>query len=93
MTGPVVPSLAGTAGREPGPLAGKRFVITGTLSSMSRDAAIEAIESHGGKVTGSVSKNTSFVVFGGDPGSKLARAEALGIPVLDEAAFRRLIGL
>jgi DNA ligase (NAD+) len=69
------------------------FVITGTLSSMSRDGATEAIESRGGKVTGSLSKKTSYVVAGADPGSKLARAEALGIRVLDEAAFRRLIGL
>jgi DNA ligase (NAD+) len=93
MTGPVVSSMAGTAGHEPGPLAGEMFVITGTLSSMSRDAATEAIESRGGKVTGSLSKKTSYVVAGADPGSKLARAEALGIRVLDEAAFRRLIGL
>lgn len=87
MTGPVMPR------DEPGPLTGKTFVITGTLSSMSREAATEAIESGGGKVTGSVSKKTSYLVSGADPGSKLARAERLEIPVLDEAAFRRLIGL
>jgi DNA ligase (NAD+) len=75
----------------PRPLAGKTFVLTGTLPAMTREEAEAAIAALGGKVTGSVSKKTSFVVAGADPGSKLARAEALGVPVLDEAAFLRLI--
>ena len=77
----------------PGPLSGKTFVLTGTLNTMSREDATEAIESRGGKVTGSVSKKTSYVVAGTDPGSKLAKAESLGISLLDEAAFRNLLGL
>jgi DNA ligase (NAD+) len=81
------------AAQPPGPLSGKTFVLTGTLSSMSREAATEAIQSLGGKVTGSVSKKTGYVVAGADPGSKLAKAETLGVRVLDEAAFRKLVGL
>jgi DNA ligase (NAD+) len=77
----------------PGPLSGKTFVLTGTLPTMTREAATEAIVSCGGKVTGSVSKKTDYVVVGTDAGSKLAKAEALGISVLDEAAFRNLVGL
>ncbi len=77
----------------PGPLSGKAFVLTGTLSTMSREAAIEAIQSRGGKVTGSVSKKTDYVVLGADAGSKLAKAQALGISILDETAFRNLLGL
>src|SRR5581483_8815188 len=83
--------IAADAG--PGPLTGKTFVLTGTLPSMSREAATEAIESRGGKVSGSVSKKTHFFVAGADPGSKLAKAESLGVQVLDEAAFRALLGL
>ena len=82
-----------TAASAPGPLSGKTFVLTGTLPTMSREAATEAIQSLGGKVTSSVSKKTDHVVAGADPGSKLAKAEALGISVLDEAAFRKLVGL
>ena len=82
-----------TAVSAPGPLSGKTFVLTGALPTMSREAATEAIQSLGGKVTGSVSKKTDHVVAGADPGSKLAKAEALGISVLDEAAFRKLVGL
>ena len=77
----------------PGPLSGKTFVLTGTLQSLSREQATEAIQSLGGKVAGSVSKKTSYVVAGSDPGSKLAKAESLGVRVLDEAAFRVLTGL
>jgi DNA ligase (NAD+) len=73
------------------PLAGKNFVLTGTLVGMGREAAEAAITGQGGKVTGSVSRKTSFVVAGADPGSKLAKALELGIPVLDEAAFMQLI--
>jgi len=82
-----------TSGGAPGPLSGKTFVLTGTLSTMSREEAAEVIQSRGGKVTGSVSKKTDHVVAGADPGSKLAKAEALGISVLDEGAFRTLVGL
>jgi DNA ligase (NAD+) len=82
-----------TAASAPGPLSGKTFVLTGTLPSMSREEATAAIQSRGGKVTGSVSKKTDYVVAGADPGSKLAKAEALGISVLDEDAFRKLVGL
>jgi DNA ligase (NAD+) len=75
----------------PQPLAGKTFVITGTLAAMSREDAARQIEALGGKVTGSVSKKTSYVVVGTDAGSKLAKAEALGLTMLDETAFLRLI--
>jgi DNA ligase (NAD+) len=77
----------------PGPLSGKTLVLTGTLSTMSRESAAEAIQAMGGKVSGSVSKKTDFVVAGADPGSKLAKAETLGVAVLDEPGFRRLLGL
>ena len=60
---------------------------------MSRDEATEKIQSLGGKVTGSVSKKTDHVVAGADPGSKLTKAENLGVSVLDEDAFRKLVGL
>ena len=82
-----------TAAAAPGPLSGKTFVLTGTLPTMTREAATEAIQSRGGKVTGSVSKKTDYVVAGADPGSKLAKAETLGVAVLDEGAFRKLLGL
>jgi DNA ligase (NAD+) len=74
-----------------GRLAGRTFVLTGTLPGLSREQAAELIESLGGKVTGSVSKNTDYVVVGADPGSKLAKAESLGIALLDEAALKRLL--
>jgi DNA ligase (NAD+) len=69
------------------PLAGLAFVITGTLPSLSRDEATALIERHGGKVTGSVSKNTDYLLAGETAGSKLAKAQALGVPVIDEAAL------
>ena len=72
------------------PLAGKTFVLTGTLGLQSRDEAGDRIRALGGKVSGSVSKKTDFVVAGSDAGSKLAKAEALGVAVLDEAAFMAL---
>ena len=75
-----------------GPLTGKVFVITGTLPNMSRDEAKAAIEAAGGKVTDSVSKKTSYLVAGEAAGSKLAKAEQLGVPVLDEQALLALIG-
>jgi DNA ligase (NAD+) len=75
----------------PQPLAGQTFVITGTLAAMSREEAQQQIERLGGKVTGSVSKKTTFVVVGTDAGSKLEKAQALGVATLDEPAFLRLI--
>jgi DNA ligase (NAD+) len=74
-----------------GRLAGKTFVLTGTLSSMSREEAAAALEALGAKVAGSVSKKTSAVVAGADAGSKLEKARQLGVEVLDEAAFQQLI--
>ena len=77
----------------PQPLAGKTFVITGTLESMSREDAQAKIEALGGKVTGSVSKKTGYLVVGADAGSKLEKARALGVVTLDEPAFLALIML
>lgn len=74
-----------------GPLAGKTFVLTGTLEGLTREEATAAIERLGGKVTGSVSRKTSYVVVGADPGSKAGKAQQLGIETLDEASLRRLI--
>jgi len=76
----------------PGPLKGKTYVITGTLSSMTREAATAALERLGAKVAGSVSKKTTGVVVGADAGTKAEKARTLGVPMLDEAAFLELIG-
>jgi DNA ligase (NAD+) len=73
------------------PYAGKIFVLTGTLSTLTRQAAQAALESQGAKVSGSVSKKTDYVVAGADSGSKLARAQALGVRVLNEDEFILLI--
>ncbi|HXG89040.1 MAG TPA: NAD-dependent DNA ligase LigA [Vicinamibacterales bacterium] len=75
----------------PQPLSGQTFVITGTLDALSRDDAQSRIEQLGGKVTGSVSKKTTYVVVGADAGSKLAKARELGVTTLDEPAFLKLI--
>lgn len=74
-----------------GKLAGKTFVLTGTLPGMTREEATELITGAGGKVTGSVSKKTDYVLAGSEAGSKLAKAEALGIPVIDEDGLRNLL--
>ncbi len=74
-----------------GKLAGKVFVLTGTLDGMTREDAAAAIVEAGGKVSGSVSKKTDFVVAGDKPGSKLAKAESLGVPVIDEDALRAML--
>jgi DNA ligase (NAD+) len=74
-----------------GAMAGKTFVLTGTLPTMSRDQAQALIEQAGGKVSGSVSKKTSYVVAGAEAGSKLAKAEELGITILDEAGLLALL--
>ena len=66
-------------------------MVTGTLADFSRDQAAEAIQSRGGKVSGSVSKKTGFVVVGENPGSKAEKAVGLKVPVLDEAGFRVLL--
>jgi DNA ligase (NAD+) len=76
-----------------GMLAGKQFVLTGTLPTCSRDQAKQMIEERGGRVVGSVSKKTDYVVVGADPGSKLEKARALGIKILDEAELRKLLGV
>ncbi|MGA8260167.1 MAG: NAD-dependent DNA ligase LigA [Arenicellales bacterium] len=73
------------------PLAGQTFVLTGTLDSMSRDEAKQALQSLGAKVTGSVSKKTDYVVVGADPGSKATKAEELGIQMLDEQGLEKLL--
>jgi DNA ligase (NAD+) len=74
-----------------GPLAGKTLVLTGTLPELTREQATELILRAGGRVTGSVSRKTAYVVAGDSPGSKLAQAERLGVPVLDETGLRGLL--
>ena len=74
-------------------IAGKTFVLTGTLPSWSRDVAQRYIEEAGGKVSGSVSKKTDFVVAGADAGSKLAKAEVLGVTILDQATLMAMLGI
>ncbi len=76
---------------EAGPLSGRSLVVTGTLEGFSREEAEEAIRAAGGKVAGSVSKKTDYLVTGEKAGSKLAKAQELGVQVLDEDAFRRLL--
>lgn len=73
-----------------GALRGKVLVLTGTLPGLSRDQATAMIEAAGGKVTGSVSKKTDFVVAGEEAGSKLDKAQKLGVRVLDEESLRKL---
>jgi DNA ligase (NAD+) len=82
---------ARTATRVHSGLGGQTLVLTGTLESLTREQAADLIAERGGKVSGSVSKKTSYVVAGAEAGSKLKKANALGIPVLDEAAFLKLL--
>lgn len=86
------PAGVAAAGTTTGPLAGKTFVLTGTLTSMKRDEAFERIRALGGTVTDSVSRNTSYLIVGEHPGSKLAKAQSLGVPTLNEAQFLSLLG-
>jgi DNA ligase (NAD+) len=72
--------------------SGQTFVITGTLPGFTRTEAKEFVESHGGKVTSSLSKKTSYLVLGTNPGSKFEKAQKLGIQILDESRFRQLAG-
>ena len=75
----------------PQTLAGLTFVVTGGLESFTRDGISETIAGHGGKATSSVSKKTDYVLVGSDPGSKLAKAQELGVPIIDEARFKELL--
>jgi DNA ligase (NAD+) len=86
MTAPLRPRAA------PGALAGKTLVLTGTLPSLTREQAAEVIVGAGGRVSSSVSKKTDYVVAGDEAGSKLAKAESLGVAILDEGGLRKLIG-
>jgi DNA ligase (NAD+) len=76
-----------------GPLAGMTFVLTGSMPEWSREQASERIVAAGGRVTGSVSKKTDYLVAGESPGSKLQKAERLGVKVIDEAGLRELLGV
>jgi DNA ligase (NAD+) len=81
----------GEAAPAEGPLSGKTLVLTGTMPNLTRDAATERIEAAGGKVTGSVSKKTDYLVAGEDPGTKLTKAQELGTDVIDEDALLELL--
>ncbi len=80
------------AEKRDGPLSGKTFVLTGTLPSLTRQEASDTIEAAGGRVTGSVSKKTDYVLAGEEAGSKLDKARKLGVAILDEKGFRELLG-
>ena len=82
-------TVAGIA--KPQTLAGLTFVVTGGLNNYTRDSIAETITSHGGKPSSSVSKKTDYVLVGSDPGSKLAKAQELGVAIIDETAFEALL--
>jgi DNA ligase (NAD+) len=86
--------VVATAAPEPADqsFANLQFVLTGTLPDMTRDEARALIEARGGRVIGSVSKKTDFVLAGADPGSKLDKANSLGVKVIDEADFKKMLG-
>ena len=83
--------IINTAQTDPQTLSGLTLVVTGSLNDFSRDGVNEVIISHGGKSASSVSKKTDYVVVGDAPGSKLAKAEELGVPVLNESQFKTLL--
>jgi DNA ligase (NAD+) len=87
-----VSQQSAVSGQQIGALSGQTFVVTGTLAGFSREGVKEFIESHGGKVTDSVSKKTSYLVLGENPGSKLDKARSLGVPVIDETGLRQMGG-
>jgi DNA ligase (NAD+) len=82
----------GAAAPVDGPLVGKTLVLTGTLPNLTREDATQRVEAAGGKVTGSVSKKTDYVVAGEDPGSKMTKAQELGTEILDEDGLLALLG-
>jgi DNA ligase (NAD+) len=88
---PVGGQAAAGSGKLSDALAGMTFVITGTLPTFSRDEAKEFIESHGGKVTDSVSKRTSYLLLGEAPGSKFDKAKAIGVSIIDESGLLKLV--
>jgi DNA ligase (NAD+) len=79
------------AARKSDRFQGKQFVLTGKLPGMTREEAAQLIESHGGKITATVTKKTDFVLAGEEPGSKLDKAKKLGINIMDEIAFRKML--
>ena len=83
--------VAQAAAQLPQTLAGLTFVVTGGLESFTRDGIAETIAAHGGKASSSVSKKTDYVLVGSDPGSKLAKAQELGVPVIDESRFNQIL--
>jgi DNA ligase (NAD+) len=87
--GVVMQNIAGEL--KPQTLAGLTFVVTGGLEHFTRDSIAETISAHGGKPSSSVSKKTDYVLVGSDPGSKLAKAQELGVTIIDEAAFIALL--
>ncbi len=84
--------ILGEGAQQKETLAGKVFVLTGTLAILTRDEARKIIENAGGKVTGSVSRNTDYLVAGTSPGSKLERAKSLGVDIIDETTLKKMIG-
>jgi DNA ligase (NAD+) len=91
-TAGVWPKMKKDEKKKEGTLSGLTFVVTGTLPTLSRDGVKEFIESNGGKVTDSVSKKTSYLVLGENPGSKAEKARSLGVNILDEDGLRKLVG-